>query len=173
MRRLILENYQSPEDVLMLTAAVRDLHLAYPRQFQTDVRTSAAGLWENNPLLTKLSPGAGVETLAMEYPLINRSNQTPYHFIHGFIQFLEAKLGLRIPITAFQGDVYISALEKSWLSQLEERSIRSRFWIVMAGGSTTTRQSGGCRRTTRRLSTTSGAESISCNVASGVIGTRR
>ena len=33
----------------MLTAAVRDLHAEAPGQFQTDVRTSAPALWENNP----------------------------------------------------------------------------------------------------------------------------
>ena len=54
----------------MLTAAVRDLHAANPGQFETDVRTSADALWENNPHLTRLSEGApGIETLDMHYPL--------------------------------------------------------------------------------------------------------
>ena len=62
MRQLILRSFQSPGDVLMLTAAVRDLHLAAPGQFQTDVRTSCPALWENNPHLTPLREGeAGVE----------------------------------------------------------------------------------------------------------------
>lgn len=135
MRRLVLESYQSPGDVLMLTAAVRDLHLGHPGKFQTDVRTSTPGLWENNPHLTSLDPRlAGVESIRMEYPLIHRSNQAPYHFIHGYVQFLEHKLGLRVPVTAFKGDVHISPLEKSWMSQIEERGISSRFWIMMAGG---------------------------------------
>ena len=38
----------------MLTAAVRDLHLCYPNQFLTDVRTSCPELWENNPYITTL-----------------------------------------------------------------------------------------------------------------------
>lgn len=36
-RQLVLRNHQSPGDVLMLTAAVRDLHLCYPGLFKTDV----------------------------------------------------------------------------------------------------------------------------------------
>ena len=44
-RRLILSNRQSPGDVLMLPAAVRDLHRSYPGQFETDVRTSCPALW--------------------------------------------------------------------------------------------------------------------------------
>ena len=39
MRDVILTNYQSPGDIVMLTAAVRDLHSKYPGDFLTDVRT--------------------------------------------------------------------------------------------------------------------------------------
>ena len=81
MRRLILRSFQSPGDVVMLTAAVRDLHVAYPGQFETDVRTSADALWEHNPWLTRLNEGTpGVEVLDMHYPLVHQSNQRPYTF---------------------------------------------------------------------------------------------
>ena len=40
MRKLILRNFQSPGDIVMLTAAVRDIHRAHPGEFLTDVRTS-------------------------------------------------------------------------------------------------------------------------------------
>src|SRR5438067_1094595 len=114
MRRLILKTYQSPGDVLMLTAAVRDLHRSAPGQFQTDVRTSAPGLWENNPHLTPLREGeAGVEVLDMHYPLIHQSNQLPFHFLHCYAQFLEQRLGLRVPLTRFAGDIHLSAQEKA------------------------------------------------------------
>lgn len=48
MRRFILRSYQSPCDVLMQTAAVCDLHLAFPGQYQTYIRTSASAIWEHN-----------------------------------------------------------------------------------------------------------------------------
>jgi hypothetical protein len=41
VRRLILRNYQSPGDILMLTAAVRDLHACYPGRFLTDLHAGA------------------------------------------------------------------------------------------------------------------------------------
>jgi hypothetical protein len=41
VRRCILRSFQSPGDVAVLTAAVRDLHAAYPGQFETDVRYAA------------------------------------------------------------------------------------------------------------------------------------
>ena len=57
MRKIILKNNLSPGDLVMLTAAVRDLHLSYPDCFDTDVRTSCPQLWENNPFITPLSEG--------------------------------------------------------------------------------------------------------------------
>jgi hypothetical protein len=45
MRRIILRSHQSPGDELMLAVAIRDLHLAHPGQFQTDVRTSADAIY--------------------------------------------------------------------------------------------------------------------------------
>ena len=134
MRRLILRNYQSPGDIVMLTAAVRDLHLTYANQFVTDVRTACPELWENNPYITSLSE-EGVEVLDCHYPLINRSNDAPYHFIHGFIEYLNEQLGLCIRPSAFRGDIHVSPLEKRWFSQVEEIVGEPLpFWIVVSGG---------------------------------------
>ena len=135
MQRLILRSFQSPGDVLMLTAAVRDLHLAAPGRFRTDVRTSAPALWENNPHLTRLhETEAGVETLDMHYPLVHQSNQRPYHFLHGYCQHLEERLGLRIPVTRFAGDVYLTPEERETPPPGADRGVPERFWIVVAGG---------------------------------------
>lgn len=51
-RKLILSCRLSPGDVVMLTAAVRDLHQRYPGEFVTDVRTASPDLWTHNPYLT-------------------------------------------------------------------------------------------------------------------------
>ncbi len=136
MRKLILTNYQSPGDIVMLTAAVRDLHRAYPGDFLTDVRTPCDHIWENNPHITALKPcQPGVESVACQYPLIHRSNQEPWHFLHGFVDFLNRQLDLRITLTDFRGDIHISETEKSWMSQVEEIvDDPMPFWIVSAGG---------------------------------------
>jgi len=136
MRRVILTNFQSPGDVVMLTAAVRDLHRCYPGQFVTDVRTSCPQLWENNPFVAPLDEAdPEVLTLACEYPLIHESNTRPYHFLLGFVEFLNDRLGLRIRPTAFRGDIHLSAPERSWMSQVEEITGEDTpFWIVVSGG---------------------------------------
>ena len=93
----------------MLTAAVRDLHLCYPGQFVTDVRSACPELWENNPNLTALAEGdPGVELIECSYPIINHANQRPYQCLHGFIEFLNATLHLSIKPTRFKGDIHLS-----------------------------------------------------------------
>ena len=135
MRKLILTNRQSPGDIVMLTAAVRDLHKSHPGRFATDVRTTAPELWAHNPYITKLdAKDPDVETIKCQYPLISRSNQSPYHFIHGFRKDLAGKLGVRIPQGAFHGDVHLSAEESGWMGQVEEGGHRGDFWIIVAGG---------------------------------------
>lgn len=121
MRKLVLRNFQSPGDIVMLTAAVRDLHISYPDRFLTDVRTSCPALWEHNPRLVPLNEDdPDVEVLDCHYPLIHRSNEAPYHFLHGFIHYLNDRLGLGIEPSAFKGDIHISDNEKEWFSQVEE-----------------------------------------------------
>ena len=137
-RKLILKNSLSPGDLVMLTAAVRDLHELHPGKFITDVRTPCPALFENSPYLTPLEEeDPEVEVIECHYPLIHRSNQEPWHFIHGFASDLSGKLGVRIRPTAFKGDIHISDLEKSWISRIHEITGKdTRFWIVVAGGKT-------------------------------------
>jgi len=120
----------------MLTAAVRDLHKCYPKQFITDVRTPCPHLWENNPYVTPLADkDKSVEVIDCEYPLIHQSNTGPWHFIHGFIEFLNKRLGLQIKATDFKGDIHLAAAEKEWISQVQEITKEAvPFWIIAAGG---------------------------------------
>jgi hypothetical protein len=136
MKKLILKCGFSPGDIVMLTAAVRDLHYWYPGQFQTDVRTVCPELWEHNPRLTPLSEEDPEATqMDCSYPLISRCDRTPYHCLHGFIEFLNDRLGLAIKPTAFKGDIHVSAEEKAWFSQVHELTGEDTpFWIVAAGG---------------------------------------
>ena len=188
--RLILKSFQSPGDIVMLTAAVRDLHAAYPGRFQTDVRTSANAIWENNPHLTPLDEHeSDVAALDMHYPLVHQSNQRPYHFLHGYTQYLEQQLDLRIPVTQFRGDIHLSEAEKEapplagFCSQARQSlglpSRDEKETSPLAGelpgsslpaASTTSQPSGGTRRAIKRSSITSAIVSRSCNAVKRSIG---
>src|SRR5204863_7154090 len=117
MRKLILKNGYSPGDIVMMTAAVRDLHLCYPKQFQTDVRSSCPDLWTHNPYVTPIEDSdPEAELIDCAYPLINRSNEAPYHCLHGYIEFLNERLGLAIKPTFFKGDIHLSEQDKGGAS---------------------------------------------------------
>ena len=135
-RKVIFKNFQSPGDLLMLSAAIRDLKLSHKNIF-IDVRTPCDGIWENNPYLTNLNDkDEDIEIFQIEYPLIHNSNEGQYHFIHGFRKDMEEKLDVVIKPTKFKGDIHISNTEKSWISQVEEMGVKDKFWIINAGGKT-------------------------------------
>ncbi len=120
MRKLILKNFQSPGDIVMLTAAVRDLRRNNPGKFLIDVRTSCPALWENNPFITKLDEnGPDVQIIDCHYPLVHKSNEVPRHFLEGFMDFLSKRLDVRIVPTEFKGDIYLTEAEKQWPEWLE------------------------------------------------------
>jgi len=135
-KQVILKNCQSPGDIVMLTAAVRDLHRSHPRKFLIDVRTPTPELWMHNPFIVKLDEKAPhVRSIRMQYPMIHSSNRRPYHFIHGFVNFLETHLALHIPVTDFRGDIYLSDSEREPIHAFEEAIIEGRgYWIIVAGG---------------------------------------
>src|SRR5262245_22422291 len=136
MQKLILQNFQSPGDIVMLTAAVRDLHRTAPGRFETDVRTACPHLWENNPFITPIPDDAkGIEIIECQYPLVHRSNTGPWHFIHGFTKYLSERLDVQIEPGDFKGDIHLSVEEKSWMSQVQEVTRDPLpFWIIVAGG---------------------------------------
>ena len=136
MQKLLLANYQPPGDVVMLTAAVRDLHQCYPGQFVTGVDTDWPELWENNPYVTILDAREpDVRRIECQYPLISFANERPVHFVHGFIDDLNQQLGLNIKPTRLAGEVHLSDEEKSAPSMVEEITGESiPYWIIVAGG---------------------------------------
>ena len=134
--RLVLSSHLSPGDILMLTAAVRDLHRGYPGRFETAIETPTPELWEHNPWIARpIDVGGEWRRIEMQYPLINHSNQRPVHFIQGYADYLSSQLGIPIPVTEFRGDIHMTQEEKSWMNQVQEQlGYEGRFWIIVAGG---------------------------------------
>lgn len=135
-KKLILRNYQAPGDVLMLTAAVRDLHLSHPGRFLTDLDTPFPELWTYNPYVTKLASGDKAEVIEMNYPIVHESNEGAYHFIHGFRLYLEDQLNIRIKATKFWGDIHFSQEELGWMSMIQQHftGVDTPFWLICTGG---------------------------------------
>ncbi len=135
-RKLILQSHLTVGDVVMLTAAVRDLHCLCPGRFITDVRTAFPDLWAHNPYLTPLDPvDPSVETLGCDTPLVGRSGQVPCHYLYAFEDFLNRRLGLQLEPTAFHGDIHLSERERLAPSPIRELAGQDApYWLISAGG---------------------------------------
>jgi len=145
-RKFIFKNFQGPGDIVMMTAAIRDLHRCFPGEFITDVRTTSQSIWENNPYvgIGNGSPldeeDPDVEVIDLGYPLINQSNDGPYHFTEAFTVELEKILGVNIRDRLQKGDIYISKNEEvyAWTERstwFKEQGMApdDEYWIIDAG----------------------------------------
>ena len=130
--KIFLKQSQSPGDILMLTAAVRDLKRAYP-DFAINCKTSAQQLWENNPYLdTSVTEFNADKVIYCHYPLIHKSTQGAYHFIHGFRLYLEEQLNIKIPSGQFKVDVHLSEEQRN--DEFINNIVDDKpFWIIDAG----------------------------------------
>ena len=137
--KLICYQHQAPGDALMFIAAIRDLHMSYPKRFVTDMRLAgnSPDLLRNNPHNTLLPEHGDPSILKVrgEYTdSVKNTNIRPTKFICAFHKDLEDKLGIRIIPTTAHSDVYLSAEEKSWRSQIWEMLKKDvPFWLINAG----------------------------------------
>jgi ADP-heptose:LPS heptosyltransferase len=131
--KVLFRQFQSPGDILTLTAGIRDLKKAYPH-VQICMETSCGEIWENNPYLTKFPKGEADMNIRLEYPLVHKSNDSAKHFIHGFKEDIEAKLGVKFDISKFSCDLHLSPNELGWINQVEEKfGHKGKFWLINAG----------------------------------------
>lgn len=146
-RKIVIQNFTSPGDIMMITPVVKGLVENYGDIFAVDVRTTCMELWENNPYLTPISymidkegktvDDDGNEVTVIEAradELINTSRTNPYHYIHAYAVNIGKKLGINIPIEYLKGDIWMTEDEVSWMSQIQEIGINDNFWILNGGG---------------------------------------
>lgn len=136
MKNIMFNNKLSLGDVVVCTAAIRDLHKAHPGKFKTGYIGTASALFEHNPYIHDFGGDlGGVETIRLEYPAIHTSNSRPIHFIEAYHEFLSDRLGVKIPVTDFKGDIHLSGEERQWTNQVESIvKYDIPFWIILSGG---------------------------------------
>jgi hypothetical protein len=137
-QHLLIEHSQCPGDILVLTAAVRDLVLSHGDHYKVGVKTNLPELWENNPYIVPESELHNPRVVKADYgrwlswangDCRNKLNQRPVHFIEAYIRSLETQLGLKIPVTDYKPEVFLSDAEKN-----QPPVIAGKYWVVMAGG---------------------------------------
>ena len=123
-------------DIVLLTGAVRDLQLAYPNQFQIEVQTTCPELWWANPYIQPRDENeAGAEIIPCTIPLVSAANQLPAHVLHGFPDFLSARLGHPIAPLEFRGDIHLSKRELAANSPIIPFVGKTApYWLILGGG---------------------------------------
>lgn len=132
---LVLKSDLCPGDICTMTAAIKSLHVSYPDEFLTDVRTPHPAIWDFNPYITPLKEDNS-NVINLGYPLIHTSGQTSNCFLRGYTHDLGGKIGRPLELCTNKPDLYISGDEKQWISQVEEivkKPVRI-MGLVNAGG---------------------------------------
>lgn len=111
-RKLLLKNNQCPGDILMLTAAVRDLKRAYP-DIQIAVATRHPFLWENNPYINHPEREYELYPLGYQTPHQTKNHPAREHFIYAFHSSLERDFDIKIPRGAAFPDIHLTYSEKN------------------------------------------------------------
>lgn len=120
-------------DVVVLTAAVRDLQRAHPGAFRVSVQTGAPEVWAHNPHVCPASPADRV--IDLRNVVLDRSGATGRHYLHAYLDLINRRLGTRAEIRELKGDIHLSPEELRWHSDVWTLCGREiPFWVVSTGG---------------------------------------
>lgn len=130
---IIFKQWQAPGDLLMLSVAIRDLHMMYSGEFKTDVYCCYPEVFFNNPFITHFPKDGSVPIKELKYDL-TRDFLAPlgYHFSGVFIYILNKIYDLKIIKTSMRPDIHLTDDEKSdeILKRLE---IEKPYWLINSG----------------------------------------
>ena len=122
---------------MISTNAIRDLHLAYPGEYETDIRVpkGAEEIFANSPYITPIaSNDPEAERIKLEYPEIHRSGWSGRPFARAHTLFLAEKIGRPIPHTSLRPNIYFSQDELLWPNPvIVNYGYEGDYWIINAG----------------------------------------
>lgn len=132
MRNLLLSHSLAVGDVVVSTGVVRDLMLTYPGEYRVAFDTNMAPVFENNPYVVPrnvILQSGDWQYVRLDYaPGLYDQKFRPCHFLEYFHNDLEAKTGIKVPLTLPYPDLHLSAQEKA------VREYPERYWVIFAGG---------------------------------------
>ena len=126
---------QAPGDLLMLSVALRDLHLSHPFEFQTDVISCYPEVFFLNPYLTYLPKNdSDIPHYNLDYgPYLKEYRRAGYHFSDCFIKMIENILKVKIRKTSPFACVKLHPAELSKRHVLCKYGIKKPYWLINAG----------------------------------------
>ncbi len=119
-KKFVLRHHRSPGDSLVLSAALRTLHLTYPDEYEIGLDvTAGAELYQHNLDVVPIDYGEAV-VRPIEYDAINRSNQTPVTFMEAFTEALAGIIERPLTLLTNRPHVVLSEDEKQWMGRVQE-----------------------------------------------------
>ena len=129
MQKLYLEALHSVGDMVVLSAAIRDLTLNYPDKYEIHLSTRCHQLFEHNPLITYYKKITNNARINLNYAsLMPKKHDQPHHMVGVYHKLLEKHLKIPIPLLKPHGDLYLP-------DELVYKSpVDGNYWLIMAGG---------------------------------------
>jgi ADP-heptose:LPS heptosyltransferase len=132
MEPVVIRNTQSPGDIIVLTAALRDISKTYPGRFRFGIDcgkdVSSRSMFLNNPHID-MALQAGRQLVA-KYPLVHQSNQQKVHFLWGFLEYLNEQLKTSAKLLEFKPALYLSKDEMA----SPPAGVTKPYWVFASGG---------------------------------------
>jgi ADP-heptose:LPS heptosyltransferase len=128
---ILFQHGRAAGDIVVMTAAVRDLAVTYPGKYEIHVSTSCRSLWQENPHVFKNwgHPPADIPRHKLTYgAYIPRANRSSRHFITAFHQNLQERLSCEVPVLQPKGALYLDDWHK------QNPPMNSRYWYFISGG---------------------------------------
>ena len=135
--RIIIRHRWALGDTVLMTALVRDIHRAYPDQYEIQVDTNFTNVWWNNPYVTKFEPGSKPKPIQVKVEWGDAIRWNAYakygnrkemkHILAWYHYDFEKKTGMKVPVTEPKPDLHLDTQER-------KRRIEGRYWVVLSGG---------------------------------------
>lgn len=132
MRKLILEHKFALGDCVCFTALPRDIHAAYPGQFDIAVDSHFSEVWWNNPH-ARMVKKEDYQQNPLIYKISYRDGITAagrgqkIHMVAWYHHDFSRQSGYHVPVTVPSGDIHMTAEESKPI-------VEGRYWVMLSGG---------------------------------------
>lgn len=128
---MTFKNFFAPGDCLVSTAAIRDLNLSYPFEFQTSVVSCYPEVFYNNQYISKQNNQWGVIELN-PFKWKSENQNSGHHYSDAYYYLIERYLDVRIKKTSIFPEIYLTDEEKD-IDTLERFGVEKPYWVINAG----------------------------------------
>lgn len=132
--RLLLVQKQSPGDLIVLSGAIRDLHLSHPMKYHTNVFSFYPEVFYRNHFTNGFPKDLSHTEIELDTgPYIHKYRKEGYHYSDLFRLVLEEKLGVHIEKSNIAGNLFFSNMELEQDLPELTNEIGGPYWLINVG----------------------------------------